>query len=354
MSTVAGFRQREKLVNIQVLRFVAAALVVYAHAVDLSQIASGTSFLAYGNLENFGAIGVDLFFVISGFIITKTAFLDKEMAAQDFLRRRILRVAPIYFLLSTPWLAWSLSHGLDLSKLIATYLFFPAAGATMATPVLPLGWTLCFEMLFYTGTALFISLGPRVGLSAVALVFTVSWFLSLQTALPLFQFLGNPIILEFALGIAAALVYSSIPRWLGTVLGVIGVAWITSTLVLGFGQISESGDIIDGSLSLQRFFYWGLPSGLVVIFALSRKNDGRLLTSRFGGLLVQLGDASYSIYLVHPTLFVFLKKTLLTLPLQPDVVIAIAVLGGIASGLFVYNFVELPLTQKLHRRYVSA
>ncbi|RYZ36844.1 MAG: acyltransferase, partial [Sphingobacteriales bacterium] len=85
----------KKLCSVQYLRAVAALMVVHCHAIDL-QMQLGTSWQQHFRyLQNFGAIGVDIFFVISGFIISYISRAEHGVAAaKDFMLRRWVRVAP--------------------------------------------------------------------------------------------------------------------------------------------------------------------------------------------------------------------------------------------------------------------
>ncbi|WP_269219752.1 acyltransferase family protein [Brevundimonas vesicularis] len=150
----------ERFHGVQALRFAAATAVVVTHAVDLAGTRLGLeTVLAGGTLENFGAVGVDVFFVISGFIIATTTQGQTGVgAAGAFLWRRLRRVAPIYWLLSLPILV-GMARGGTLSPQVAaaTFLFWPFSGLEMTFPALGPGWTLCFEMLFYAGFGLAIA-----------------------------------------------------------------------------------------------------------------------------------------------------------------------------------------------------
>jgi exopolysaccharide production protein ExoZ len=92
----------KRIDNLQVLRFAAATAVVYAHALDLAATRLGQDTLVPvgGVLHDIGGAGVDIFFVLSGFIIATTSMGEQGRAASGaFLWRRFKRVAPIYWLL---------------------------------------------------------------------------------------------------------------------------------------------------------------------------------------------------------------------------------------------------------------
>jgi exopolysaccharide production protein ExoZ len=219
----------ERFYGVQALRFAAATAVVVTHAVDLAGTRLGLeTVLAGGTLENFGAVGVDVFFVISGFIIaTTTRGQTGAGAAGAFLWRRFRRVAPIYWLLSLPILI-GMARGGTLSPEVAaaTFLFWPFSGLEMTFPALGPGWTLCFEMLFYAGFGLAIAGGRRVAWGLVG-AYAAMLAAGLVVAAPVLRFWGAPIILEFLLGVGIATVWRFAPRRLGL--------WAVGLAVLGFG-----------------------------------------------------------------------------------------------------------------------
>jgi hypothetical protein len=208
---------RERFYGVQGLRFAAATAVVAAHAVDLAGTRLGLeTVLSGGTLEDFGAVGVDVFFVISGFIIaTTTSGQAGVQAAGEFLWRRFRRVAPIYWLLSTPILIGMARGGtLTPDVAAATFLFWPFSGLEMTFPALGPGWNLCFEMLFYAGFGLAMAGGKRVGWGLVC-AYAAMLVAGLAAAAPVLRFWGAPIILEFLLGVGIASVWPRAPRQLG-------------------------------------------------------------------------------------------------------------------------------------------
>lgn len=149
--------ERERLVSLQILRFVAAMMVVVFHTRFLvDQLPASSARAFFHSVAGIGPAGVDIFFVLSGFVIAMTGPLaSPRPSGALFLWRRWRRVAPVYFIISLPEVvnAWR-SGGLSADRLAATFLFWPATGSGVAYPYLEPGWTLCFEMVFYLTVSL--------------------------------------------------------------------------------------------------------------------------------------------------------------------------------------------------------
>lgn len=335
-----------KLLNLQVLRFLAAALVVLAHAIDLTQPLTSPSYLADGRFSNFGAVGVDIFFVISGFIIVKSGFLDRRMNPLTFLWHRLRRVAPIYYLLSLPWIVLLLPGNLSFGALISTFLFWPAITHSLRMPVLTVGWTLWFEMLFYVGATLVLATRGRWMIAVLAGVFAACWALRIGTNSPVFQFMGNPMIIEFGFGVMIALWAHRLNFGISLALGLVGTAWLAGSILVGFGEISEVDRTITGELALQRVLVWGIPSAMIVAAAIGLPSRDNALSRP----LVFLGDASYSIYLSHKLVFLCLEPVIVDGIMPKDFLIVACTGLALLVGCATYQWLEKPLIGLIKRK----
>lgn len=337
--------------EIQVLRFAAAAGVVVAHAVDLTTDRLGLdTMLAGGTLEDFGAAGVDLFFVISGFIIATTTRGQTGLrAAGDFLWRRFRRVAPIYWLLSLPILVGMVRGGtLTADVAAATFLFWPFSGLEMTFPALGAGWTLCFEMLFYAGFGLAMAGGGRAG-SALAGAAAAAVLVGLWAATPALRFIGSPMVLEFLIGVGIARWGWRLPERAATAVVVLGLIGFGLSLGFGYGEIDGEEALNQPLVGLARVVIWGLPAVLVVLGAARmRRRDPEPGRIRRG--LIFMGDASYSIYLVHVLAIRALGRVFETGAALPgDAVVVLTVAVSLAAGAGVHVWVERPLLRGLSR-----
>ena len=336
----------ERFYGVQALRFLAATAVVVTHAVDLAGTRLGLeTALVGGTLENFGAVGVDVFFVISGFIIATTTLGQSGVrAAGDFLWRRFCRVAPIYWLLSLPILV-GMARGGTLSPEVAasTFLFWPFSGLEMTFPALGPGWTLCFEMLFYAGFGLAMAGGKRVGWGLVG-AYAAMLAAGLVVAAPVLRFWGAPIVLEFLLGVGIASVWRRAPR--GTGPWAVGLALVGFglTLVVGYGGIDDVRALNDPWNGLRRVVTWGLPSALLV-FGVVRMERTDAAPGRLERAAAFMGDASYSIYLTHVLVIRALGRLFESgmVAAPGDAVVGLTVVASLAAGVVVHLAVERPL-----------
>ena len=347
----------ERFHGVQALRFAAATAVVVTHAVDLAGTRLGLeTVLAGGTLENFGAVGVDVFFVISGFIIATTTQGQTGVgAAGAFLWRRFRRVAPIYWLLSLPILI-GMARGGTLSPEVAaaTFLFWPFSGLEMTFPALGPGWTLCFEMLFYAGFGLAIAGramagGRRVGWGLVG-TYAAMLAVGLVVAAPVLRFWGAPIIVEFLLGVGIASAWRRAPPWL--VSWAVGLALVGFGLglVVGYGGIDDVRALNDPWNGLRRVAVWGLPSALLV-FGVVRMERGDRAPGRLERAAAFMGDASYSIYLTHVLMIRALGRLFESgmIALPGDAVAGLTVFASLAAGVAVHLWVERPVLKILPR-----
>ena len=266
----------------------------------------------------YGAAGVDLFFVISGFIM---ANLASERTAGEFARDRVLRIYPLWWIAALPWLLFVQQ---DSFYVLSTLTLWPVYGDAHYLPMLRVGWTLCLEMLFYAGVTLAIATRPALAVIAYAALLVGA----LTTSSVLLDFMGSPMILEFLMGILVA----RLPR--RRIFGLfilVGVALIplSSTVV---GDLVSS---LDPEWALQRAFQWGLPAALILWGALSLE---RVFESSLFDGAVTIGDASYSIYLFHPLASYGF-----------DLSWPVRLVMGVATGLTIYVLVERRIMAALKR-----
>ena len=156
---------QESVRSIQFLRFIAASLVVLSHSVlAADHYFAGSIPPSTIYLTNFGASGVHIFFVISGFVMVYTSFRkNSEFSSEVFLTRRFIRIFPIFWIYAAMYM---LAHqtvlqtyDLSVQDIFKSLLLLPGHSSSIIGP----GWTLSFEVYFYICFAIFMSSGPLRG-----------------------------------------------------------------------------------------------------------------------------------------------------------------------------------------------
>jgi exopolysaccharide production protein ExoZ len=336
---------KNKLGSIQGLRGIAALLVVAFHAAFATQSHGWTA--GYNGLFlDWAKLGVDIFFVISGAIMAITTY-DRSPgldSAASFVRSRIMRIVPLYWLLTSVELAMQLygaksrGSGFDGWHALASYLFVPSVDKFTGSslPTLAPGWTLVYEMWFYAIFALSM-FGPRKWrVIGIAAFFWASSLIGIFVAAgPVVSVYTSPLLLEFVFGCLIGFAYRG-----GLVLS---KTMSNAMLIVGIFALAlstQSNSITEGN----RFLYWGVPSALVVAGAMFLE---RTAGFRQFGLFEVLGDASYSIYLSHAVIqhimITAAEKLDHSHKIPSDVVWMFFFLGSAFVGYLCYRTIEKPL-----------
>lgn len=342
--------------RVQVLRFVAATLVVLGHSrheAGKSPAASEASWWDHVPTALFAG-GVDIFFVISGFIMFTIAAREfgQPGASVKFLLRRLTRIVPAYWLftlamVAAAWLLGGKVNGTPpgLGEILASLLFLPHFDAQGALyPVLMLGWTLNFEMLFYALFALGLRLPRPRGLAlVVALVggLALAGTLWRPQAAP-WAFWCQSIVLEFLFGVLLGWLRERGWRLGRTGAWTLALAGFTLLAVFGYRGASEP-------LDPARVPWMGLPALALCAAATLRPNGGG--QGRLARAAAAAGDASYALYLSHPFVLgavgVAWKST--GSP-WPDLFVLLAYGACLGFALAFYRGLERPMTRLLNAR----
>lgn len=289
-----------------------------------------------------GRAGVDLFFVISGFIMWSIT-AGRPAAPRRFVWKRFTRVAPTYWAITLAMAGVALAWPAFLPNVHAgwSHVLLSMAFIThldprgLPFPVLPAGWTLNYEAVFYLLFAAGLWLkdeGARIVAVTAGLVGIA--VLGLLDP-PLYALGANAMMLEFAAGL-----------WLGRLVQRgftpgprVGMALAgAGTIAFAFTNTAGVAD------SLMRPLYWGAPAAALVLGALALEAAGR--TPKLSWLKT-LGDASYSIYLLHAPATAVVAHTLGTG--RPAVFIPAALAASVVAGLAGRALLEKPLL-RLSRR----
>lgn len=276
--------------SIQILRFIAAFVVVMFHAhVALVFRHPGHVDDWYDLAWGVGASGVHIFFVISGFVMVFTSYRGRgTYSPRAFLKRRFMRIYPIYWLLAAIYVAyhWLVvpAYALGALRAVRAALLVASDSAAIIGP----GWTLAYEVYFYLCFAVSLLFGMRRGLALLTIYFVASVAAGLlvpglKESAPL---LTNGLLLEFMLGC-----------WLGYAFlkGVTIPAPVALIAVAAGFAAFAAGVYLDYD-RLPSVVSFGVPSLLIVSGALMLE---RFLKGRLARWLSMLGDSSYFLYLAH-------------------------------------------------------
>lgn len=357
--TVMTFR------GVQALRGFAAAIVVAFHStLAWWRIAGGENLKTIPFYWWSGAAGVDIFFVISGFVMAVSTFGKEEQPhfARRFLERRAIRLVPMYWIMTAVFALELLllnrypmwrTNGeryahLTPSFFLASLSLVPFYHDGNREPLVAVGWTLSFEVLFYLLFALALSLRMkpiRFLTPTMFLLVLVGHFR--KSTWPAFTLLATPLLLEFlggvVIGVAIMRGFRMRQRW-GLALAALGLFLILLTPIGG---------------PVLRSVTWGVPALLIVLGITS-------VEDRFGIFWPQwtlvLGDASYSLYLCHILVLNLIARAFEYWHLvmygfgrrRGEVLLTVCCLAvALPVSVVLYKTVEKPLTNLLRRRLLG-
>lgn len=332
-------RSGPRYLGLQWVRIAACLMVLLFH---------GTMYMGEGRLPVYyrGAEGVDIFFVLSGFVIYASSRKLEGVSGgwRTFARHRLLRILPIYWLITTFYLALlvfeahargrSLPNGLWV---LCSYLFIPFQSAAKEPgPILGVAWTLEFEMLFYAICVLALfsrrKLLPFVYVALIPLALGSLW--SSHVHLSISRFL-DPRVLEFGFGILIAqlcLRRAYLPPWLAAPLAV-----GTFVLLCDWPWLNLTHYLLGN----------GIPAA-IFIYSIASLEDFLPRTPRWALLTA---DATYVLYLIHEPIMLELSKATTHRGFhRPVLSITLVILASITLSLVIRVFVEAPLLRRLQSR----
>jgi exopolysaccharide production protein ExoZ len=310
--------------SLQILRAIAALSVVVCHSALSLNYWVGTDY-AYG--AALASAGVDLFFVISGFIITLVSWesFGSLAAVVPFAVRRLVRVGFLYWVVTTAYLA---ANSYPVDRVIQSYLLLPSE-----RHLIPVAWTLVLELMFYAVVALALPLPRIAGLAFITAAITAVFLSGVH-------FYSSPIIFEFLFGVAVAVLYRQGVR--------IGASFGVGLVLIGLAAFGLLGTGLLGALGgLHDPLRWGLPAAAIVAGAVLAPELPRNRAILAAGAI---GDASYALYLTHVLVTHIAGNVARLVPVSfpdsPTAVIAFFVLTAAAAvllALVLFRFVEAPV-----------
>jgi len=342
--------------SIQLCRAVAALAVVYTHCAGEGQ--------GGFHLRNTGAWGVDIFFVISGFIIAYIVTRD----TRRFMIKRICRLVPLYVIATLTVIAVTLlfpslvqSTTVSVPRAVQSLLFIPYPEPLKNDqPILGQGWTLRFELLFYLMMAVcipFVRNKARLGLAcgALLLVFLIALGVTDPPVFILQYYRRQAVLPEFVYGILLYYAYAYARFHEQKV--VARLPWLFAALALASLACLLAHDLAGLTFATPRYVQVGIPALVFVAALLGLESrlarDTPLI--RFGLLL---GDASYGMYLFHYHIIALLSRVVFRHLGLGDgsfgvelVKVLAAFAAVIAGGVCVYILLDRPIQARLRPLY---
>jgi exopolysaccharide production protein ExoZ len=356
MISVSGLRSSLSLpkvfTTLQAGRGIAAFLVVLCHCENIL-VNPKYWHHSWGKYLLFTHSGVEFFFVLSGIVILHAHWSDvgRSQALRSYAWKRFKRIYPIYWVV--------------LAAVLVQFFVFPASGEpyvrsssviiqsilllhiNRVESVLGVAWTLYHEVMFYLVFGVII-LDRRIGFSLLAIWLAVSIYPLIHGPVnPLLQQYISPLHLLFGFGMVVIFIMHERKVPYATAMTIIGILGFAAT-ALRENLTSATTDPlalqVDGPFSV----LYGLSAAMAMIGLMSLEREGKLRSS---GILKSLGDASYSIYLVHLPVLSLAGKILYPIwkHFQVPLIIPFLLMALLAltMGMLTHILVEKPLMRRL-------
>lgn len=334
-----------ELQSLQILRAVAASSVIYYHA---------------GAAPVFGSFGVDLFFVLSGFVMAK--ILTAPSSVLNFALGRLARIVPLYWALTTGLLLLAAlkpdllnSTTANLGNYAKSLLFMPyfKENGTLR-PMLAVGWTLNYEMFFYACIGISLLVSKKRYQLLTWLLICSAYFLvgSRQDGSAASAFFSNAQQFEFLLGM---LLFNQYQKGrLTAVSGPLAIPLSVLVVLIAYGFMASAEAF---QLKVNELWLYGIPSLLLLAGLLRLEGLLARQPSRGVAWLTRMGDASYATYLSHYYVVEAFRKLLLPRIdwIEPDgpLALAIIMLACLLTGDLLYRFADRPLSDFFRQRLLN-
>jgi exopolysaccharide production protein ExoZ len=332
---------QKSLYSLQILRAVAATSVVYYHIEENPR---------------FGSFGVDIFFVISGFVMAM--IIANGQSARTFCISRIARILPLYWILTTCVLLLAAlkpellnSTTANIANYLKSIFFIPYFKENGALhPMLAVGWTLNYEMFFYLCVWIAIIISRKLLFPLTLMLLTLAYvMLGKQTENSvLTAFFGSTLLFEFSLGMLAYHIHQrfqslKIPAFLFVIATCLSYALMAYFEIIG--------------TQMDRFWAYGLPSFVLVLSMIFLENSVFSKEGMINNVLTSMGDASYATYLSHAYVVEGMRKIIFPrlngIDIYNPLGVLITITVALIAGQLIYKFCDKPLSTYVKRWLLS-
>ena len=346
-----------RLKLIQVIRGIAATIVILVHVSSSTLVYFKTEWLY--DIFKVGWNGVDIFFVLSGFIITFIHFDDlvKKQNIKQFFIKRFNRIYPIFWVVNTVAVGLLvLTKKYTMHNLFSWFTLKSYLLLSTDVPLLPLrvAWSLCYEVLFYLVFGVCIILGFRISkiVWAAWLVLIAAYYLFVQRISP--PVVLNPFILEFLMGCVVGYIFrlitvdnSKFVSLQNNAIALIVLGIILFTAMWAVSYLTDYGQKND----IESRVFYGLSASFIILGAAITDYKKPV---KIPALLLLIGDASYVIYLTHFLILAFVFKIASSVLKQHNssgivfLVGVFAIIVALVCGIICHIFIEKPLLKKVN------
>ena len=340
---------QNRLHNVQSLRAIAALLVVLSHLPSMEIKHGGDKILP--EFFRFGISGVDLFFVISGFIMVYVTWKSERSSRRslEFLYARFTRIYPIYWMISamvfTAWLFVPsiMTFNPEQTNVIKSFLLWPER----SFPMLKVAWTLIHELYFYIVFAAVLILPIRYMMPCLTL-----WcagviggnLLGFSKLSPEMALVFHPLTIEFFFGATAAWLFlrnlslGKQPQY-GKICLTIGL----TALIANYIYLAQTLDPKKFPTQWARCFHFGLPAAFIT-YGLTAIEHEKIRLPKWSEAI---GDWSYSLYLSHilalSVLGYLWRPFTRSGPIDNVIALSLMMLGCIFGAAMLWYGVERPM-----------